>query len=304
MVLLPQALASAEPGVFTRAGALHAGHTDARLSTWVSEGLVRRVGRGVFAVAPPPEYAEGRLLERAKAFAHGHGPHVALSHHAALMLQDISTFAVPLHTVYAVRLAGGAQGGAGIHLERPRVTPPTLLIGGLRAVRPEVAVLQVARAFGHVAGIVSADSALSHHAITRDDLRREVKRVGAAPGIGVARVVVELCREGAESPGETRLRLAIEQMGYRTEAQCPIAAPGQSPFAFADLRIVGTRGLLEFDGSIKYEGATGRQALINEKAREDRIRGLGWHLERVVWRDLDDLPALRRRIDHLVGRAR
>ncbi len=304
MVLTPTSLVANEVRVFTRAEAIVAGHSDHQLRRWVSDGSVRRVSRGAFAVGPAPEYAEGRLIERAKAFALPHGDRVALSHHVALVLHGIATYAVPLHIVYAVRISGGAQLGAGVHLERPRTAPPTVLVDGVNVVRAEVAVVQVARTFGHVAGCVAADSALSFQTLDRADLRREAERVGAAPGIAVARAIVDLCRDGSQSPGETRLRLAVERMGYRTETQCPIAMPGRSPFAFADLRIVGTRGLLEFDGAVKYEGANGRQALVNEKAREDRIRGLGWHLERVVWRDLDDLPALGRRIDHLVQRSR
>lgn len=304
MVFSPTSLVANEAGVFTRTEAIAAGHSDNQLSRWVRDGTVRRVARGAFAVGPAPEHAEGRLIERAKAFALPHGNRVALSHHAALLVHGIATYAVPLHTVYAVRISGGAQLGAGVHLERPRITPPTVLVDGVNVVRAEVAVLQVARVFGHVAGLVAADSALSHEVLDRGLLGREAERVGAAPGVAVARAVVDLCRDGAQSPGETRLRLAVEQMGYRTETQCPIAMPGRNPFAFADLRIVGTNGLVEFDGAVKYEGANGRQALVNEKVREDRIRGLGWHLERVVWRDLDDPPALCRRIDHLVRRSR
>lgn len=82
------------------------------------------------------------------------------------------------------------------------------------------------------------------------------------------------------------------------------AVPDESgrAFAHADLRVRGSRALLEFDGGIKYEGAQGRQALVAEKNREDSIRRQGWGLDRVVWPDLDDIPALAVRIRSLVAR--
>ncbi len=290
-------------GLFTSAEAIAAGHGDDELQSWVRDGHVRRLQRGIFAVGHVPQYADGRLIERARALARSRGDHIAISHHAALALHGIATHDVPLHTLYAVRLAGAAQSTPGVRLLRPRAAPSTVVVEGLRVVSPEVAVVQVAAAFGLHAGCVAADSGLHQGLITRPDLRDEVEHAGAIPGISRARMVTLTCRSGAESPGETLLRLTVERLGYRTETQCAVAVANARPFAFADLRIVGTRGLLEFDGALKYGGADGRQALINEKAREDRIRSLGWHLERVVWRDFDDLPELARRIQALALRA-
>jgi hypothetical protein len=93
------------------------------------------------------------------------------------------------------------------------------------------------------------------------------------------------------------LRLLAQDLGYEVELQFPVAEPGRQPFAFADLRIVGTRSLWEFDGISKYAGADGAAALAAEKMREDRIRRLGWGLERVVWSDF-------RRPERLINRMR
>jgi len=297
------ATAFASDGLFTRADAIAAGHGDDELQGWVRDGHVRRLQRGIFAVGDVPQYADGRLIERARALARLRGDHIAVSHHAALAIHGIATYDVPLHTLYAVRLVGAAQSTPGVRLLRPRTAPPTVVVNGVRVVTPVVAVVQVAAEFGFHAGCVAVDSGLHHGLVTPLDLRDEVERAGAIPGISRARMLTVTCRSGAESPGETLLRLTVERLGYRTETQCPISVDNARPFAFADLRIVGTRGLLEFDGALKYGGADGRRALINEKAREDRIRGLGWHLERVVWRDFEDLPVLIRRIHALALRA-
>ena len=55
------------------------------------------------------------------------------------------------------------------------------------------------------------------------------------------------------------------------------------------------RTIVEFDGLVKYAGADGRQALIDEKRREDGLRSLGYQVVRLTWRDLHD-PALVRRL--------
>jgi len=147
-------------------------------------------------------------------------------------------------------------------------------------------VIQVAGAFGIQAGVVAADSAMHRQLVVVCGLKAEVERAGRMHGLGTARVAARRSRTGAESPGESLLRLVAEDLGYDVELQFPVAGPDGVPFAYADLRLTGTRSLLEFDGAIKYEGACGRQALVAEKEREDRIRRLGWGLERVIWSDL------------------
>jgi len=52
------------------------------------------------------------------------------------------------------------------------------------------------------------------------------------------------------------------------------------------------RIVIEFDGQQKYDAATGRSALIAEKAREDEIRSDGYAFVRFVWSDLADRTRL------------
>ncbi len=175
-------------------------------------------------------------------------------------------------------------------------------VNGLIVVTPEAAVVQVANTFGLQPGLVAADSALHRRLVTKASLAVEVERAGQTAGISVSRIVLARCRMDAESPGESRLRLIVEDLGYAVELQYPILTrPGQLPFAFADLRLVGHRCLLEFDGAVKYEGVSGKAALMAEKVREDRIRRLGWGLERVVWDDLNNPRQLGLRIAAVAG---
>ncbi|MGB3762013.1 MAG: hypothetical protein WA966_02245, partial [Ornithinimicrobium sp.] len=283
-------------GVFTRAEALAQGHSDDQLQAWVRQGRVRRLRPGIFASGPAPDRADARLLERAQGLARRHPDRVAISHHAALLMHGVAVFGVPMGILHAVRLSGAPRSSPGLLLARPRTPPPTVTVHGAFVVRPEVAVVQVACLYGLNAGLVSADSAVHRGLVDTRSLADEVGRIGCIPGVEKARRVVQLCRAGAESPGETLVRLAAEQAGLATQTQFPINDRGQPPFAFADLRVRGTRTLVEFDGAVKYAGAQGREALVKEKLREDRIRRLGWTIERVVWRDLGDPQALQVRL--------
>jgi very-short-patch-repair endonuclease len=63
------------------------------------------------------------------------------------------------------------------------------------------------------------------------------------------------------------------------------------------------RTVVEFDGLVKYGGAGGRQALIDEKRREDSLRSLGYQVVRLTWRELYDLALVERSIRKALTRA-
>lgn len=70
--------------------------------------------------------------------------------------------------------------------------------------------------------------------------------------------------------------------------------------AFSDLGWPDLRTLLEFDGMVTYRpgtpsGQPAHEVVIAEKRREDRLRALGWQVERLEWNDLrtPDLVAAR-----------
>jgi len=63
------------------------------------------------------------------------------------------------------------------------------------------------------------------------------------------------------------------------------------------------RTIVEFDGLVKYGGADGRQALIDEKRREDSLRALGYQMVRPTWRDLYDPRKLEQAMRSAFARA-
>ncbi|CAN5364425.1 hypothetical protein BH23ACT6_BH23ACT6_17180 [soil metagenome] len=288
---------------FTREDAIAAGYTDRDLRDWGNAGNVRRLSRGVFAKGGGPATREEQLIERGRALARKHGGRVAVSHHAALAMHGIALHAVPFHRLYAVRLRGGVHSKPGLVVCRPKSRPPTVDLDGVRVVQPAVAVAQVAAAFGLRAGVVAADSARNLGLVGLSEMTAEIERVGQIPGINALRRAVSRSRDGAQSPGESLLRLIVEDLGFEASTQFPVTEGAARPFAYADLRLVDTNCLLEFDGAVKYAGVDGRDALMAEKTREDRIRRLGWQLDRVIWRDFNDTAALGRRIRALAGHA-
>jgi very-short-patch-repair endonuclease len=115
-------------------------------------------------------------------------------------------------------------------------------------------------------------------------------------------------RTGAqESPGETRLREALRWMGLVAIPQFRIE---DGPFlALVDFIVEEYQLAIEFDGFVKYgrldrlAQSTRADIVMAEKIREDHIRELGHRFLRVIWRDMDELHALRRCIDSIIQRA-
>jgi len=62
------------------------------------------------------------------------------------------------------------------------------------------------------------------------------------------------------------------------------------------------RTVVEFDGLVKYSGADGREALVAEKRREDRLRDLGFQVVRVTLAELDRPILLQHRIQAAFAR--
>lgn len=124
------------------------------------------------------------------------------------------------------------------------------------------------------------------------------------PGIERVRAALPRCDGRHESPGETVAAWVLHHLGYRTVPQ--FAVPGSEALTpggrgyRADLGIVGTRVLVEFDGRSKYSSA---QDLWDEKRREDRIRSLGWEIVRLTWADLHRPERVRALVEAAVGRS-
>lgn len=286
------ALTALTGGLFVRADLARHGYSTQQLQRWLRTKAVRLVSRGVYAVGPPATGPDARLTELTRGAARLYGDRVAASHHSALLLHGLALYDVPLGIAHAVRLSGGVRSSAHVKIWHPRYSPEIVEVDGLRTVTPALAIAQVAACFGMRAGVVAGDSGLHRAGLTRARLEVAVEQIGHATGIDASRAMLRRLDPGSQSPGESLLRLIAQDLGFEVQTQFPVLDDFGRAFAYADLRLKGTRSLLEFDGGMKYEGANGRQALMKEKAREERIRDRGWGVDRIVWKDLSNVPRL------------
>ncbi len=108
----------------------------------------------------------------------------------------------------------------------------------------------------------------------------------------------------SESVGESRTRRPDAVGGATAATNCRWSSPtptgfiGRVDFFFPEYGTV-----VEFDGLVKY-GDGSREALIQEKLREDRLRALGLEVVRITWQDLDDPPRTAATIRRAFARAR
>ncbi|HET7398695.1 MAG TPA: hypothetical protein VFJ94_09260 [Intrasporangium sp.] len=147
-----------------------------------------------------------------------------------------------------------------------------------------------------------ADAAIRRNLTTAAALLGALPAFVGHPGVGPVRCALPFADGRHESPGETRTAYLLRALGFELEPQFRLTVGGRT--FRADFRLVGARVLVEFDGAVKYatgpddraEGTPGRNALFEEKQREDALRREGWIIVRLVWADLQDPELVRRRV--------
>ena len=163
-----------------------------------------------------------------------------------------------------------------------------------------------AREWSLTDGVIAVDAALNEEKVTRAELVETVLSGSHRVGIAQAARVLGLSDGRAESPLETRGRLAILASGLpRPELQVEIhdaaGLIGRVDGWYEEAAVA-----LEFDGQIKYTDplytSTPGEVLWKEKRREDRIRAVGIRVVRVANEDLGKpWPAMAERIGALLA---
>ena len=260
-------------------------------------------------LGPPTEtlWERRRQLHAAatRAMVRAYDGRAVASHHSALVLNGLPTFAADLRQVHLTRTTGSqSRRRAGLTIHRA-IDGATWSDG---VIDVSLAVLGTAITNGEMAGLIAADAAL-HRRLASPESLADVTALVAGPGSARVRRVVGHADGRAESPGETRLREALRLMGYRPVPQFAIV--DGSFTALVDLYLEEHRLAIEFDGFVKYgrldalsTQPTPADVLMAEKVREDHVRELGHGLARVTWPDLDLPHQLRQRIEALIRRIR
>jgi hypothetical protein len=220
----------------------------------------------------------------------------ALAHQLPLIGRPPDDVQVTRDTLHAARNEAGVRHHRGTLPEDERA-----LANGLPATSVPRTVLDVARTASFSAAVVAADAARYRGLTTHGELLRQLERMATWPGARQAGRVVAACRAGAQTPGESLLRLDAMQLGMPEPVlQFRIIDVDGTLIAVTDMAFVDLRVVSEFDGRLKYRVAPGMtaeqasQILGQEKDREDGIRRLGWAVARFGWNHLGDLGYQRR----------
>lgn len=287
-------LSMRQGGVFTRRQALMAGLT---------EQEIRKNSRvdGPWVVVRRGVFAERSLFEALDPYdglmqLHDRAAHVLLQR-PHLMTHDSAARAwrLPMlrpedRLVHVTRFGvGGSRTTHGVkhHLTRVGLLG-TSTVDGMSVSGLARTALDVAREHGWVTGAMACDAA-RRRGTSEMDFVDQLALMWCWPGVTQARRAFEFSDAGAESGGETLLRVLLEglRLGAEATTQFPVQAAGR--LFWADLRV--GRHLFEFDGFTKFQrperGGTAQKApeevAWDEKRRQDVICGEGFGMSRVTW---------------------
>jgi very-short-patch-repair endonuclease len=120
------------------------------------------------------------------------------------------------------------------------------------------------------------------------------------PGSTRARQAIELADAGAESPPESRLRLALVRRGLAPSTQVRVRDATGRVVARLDLGFPDERVGIEYDGA--HHAEPGQFA--KDRRRLNAVHDAGWIVVFVTAADLADLDAVADRIIGLLARRR
>jgi hypothetical protein len=230
-------------------------------------------------------------------------PGTVVSHVSAAVLHGLAVWAIPLDHVHVTRPEpSGGRIGSVVHRHVAPLEPTEVtLLDGVLVTSLARTVVDIARTAPLEQAVVVADSALdSRDDLTPAALTTALGRAAGWPGVAGARRAIGFARRGAQSPGESRSRIAIARAGLPVpQLQFPVQLADSTAitdFGWADRRAVG-----EFDGEVKYgrllqPGQTPGDVVFAEKVREDAVRALDYGFARWIWDELDDFAPVAARI--------
>jgi hypothetical protein len=291
-------VASARADLLSRADLDARGLSSRAIEAAIANSVLRRVHHGWYVEAKvwDAAYAEKRhLLRVVAAHAQQRSSDVHSSHTSAVVLHGLPLFRL---TPRRVHVSGAALGG---HVSKPdvarhRVDVPDAdqtVIDGIACTSLARTVADMVRLAPPEAGLSIADAALRFAAWDdaeraydegaaenlRSQIRSRMERNARARGIRRGRHVLDLADGRAQLPGESVSRLYLVQLGFAVpRLQVPIPAPDGGRY-FVDFGLDDVNAWGEYDGEAKYLDpalrgpATLEQTLLDEKIREDWIRG-------------------------------
>lgn len=292
-----RAVAARQGGLFSRRQAALSGCTERELKTRTGScGDWVVVRRGIYCertlwerLGDDDRY---RLRVRAAVLAAGKPAVISHSSAAAHLEMPLRPHWTELVHVTRTGVTGSrTEGGVKHHLAGYAESDVTEA-AGLRSTCLARTAVDIGREFGFTDGVIAADAALRLGA-SRSQLTAAVARMRCWPHVTRTRAAVEVADGGAQSVGESLLRLLVLELGIGVP-ETQFVVQDRDRRAEVDLRV--GRHLFEFDGRVKYlrcdqGGVADRspeRVVWDEKRREDWLRnhGGGYGMSRVVWAEL------------------
>ncbi|GAA6525237.1 hypothetical protein [Intrasporangium sp. DVR] len=281
--------------VLSAATARKAGVNAGGLARLVAAGTLHPLVRGWYSVRAPQDEKDAHWLRACAAFWRLNST-AMISHQSALIGYGLPCYQADLATVHLTKARGGTT----------RMVPQVKLHRAVKGLKPAsdrspcgAAIVQAGLTCGPLTALVAADAALGLKRVTQEEIDAAVALFARYAGIGPVRAVLRHVDGAHQSPGETIIAHRLRGLGWETEPQFRIETDRGD--YFADLRVVGHRVLVEFDGKLKYTDPAVNYA---EKQREDAIRRKHWRVVRFGWSELDDLTLIRGRVNQAIADSR
>jgi hypothetical protein len=252
-------------------------------------GELRRLHRGVYAREADwnGQFTEGRQRASARAAARGFRVPQVFALHTSAALHGLPLFRVAGQDqrVHTITTAAASDTASVVRHELPLPDSDIAARDGLLVTSLERTVFDLIRILPVEAGVALADAALRQRedaeaggaAALRDALIERIARSPGARGIRRARTVMAFADHRADSAGESAGRWFLHVLGFQdVRIQVPFPGPHGRDYRL-DFKF--RHGIGELDGAAKYRdprflrGRTPEEALIDEKRREDWIRG-------------------------------
>jgi len=157
-------------------------------------------------------------------------------------------------------------------------------VQGIQVTTPLRTACDLGRLLHQDAAIAALDSMLRVGTFSRDRLLEEAVRFRGFRGIRQLRALAPLADGGAESYGESVLRLRWYQGGAPgvPQTQIEVRDDRGSFVARVDLGVEEWRYAAEYDGALFH----GPEHQAHDKRRRDRLRALGWMVDVFRWEDV------------------
>jgi len=293
------ALAASQGGPFTAAQAIAAGFDVREIQRFVKRRQWVRLRRGVYvetALVPDDEAARHILELRAVLLCLR--PEVAASHITSAAQHGVALLQPDFSLVNVTReRAGSSRTEAGVrHHDASLPSSQLTKIDGILTTSAARMAVDLARELSYEAALVAAESALNKGFATLAELREVLAYCADWMGARDAARVVSFASPYSESPGETLSRIAFDVLGLPQPEQQVLIFDDAGLIGRVDFYIEEHHTIGEFDGLVKYSGEDGKQVVIDEKRREDRLRQAGAQVFRLDWAEsAAKSPSIRRK---------